>query len=273
MPKVLVTGAGRGIGRAVVTHLAGSGWDVLAGVRSDADGDALRGDRITPVLLDVTDAEQIAALPEAVGGRLDAVVNNAGVVVAGPVEALDPAELRRQLDINVVGQQAVTRAVLPAIRDAKGRVVFISSISGRLSSPFMGAYSASKFALEGLVDALRVEVRPWGIKVILVEPGSIDTDLWRNAESTVDELSAGLTPEHRELYGKQIATMRKVTGQIAKRAASTETVVAAVEKALTASRPRARYLVGMDARAQLVMGTVTPTRVLDAAMGRMTGGR
>lgn len=111
--------------------------------------------------------------------RLDAVVNNAGIVVDGPVEAVALEDLRRQLEVNVVGQAAVTQAVLPRIRASRGRIVFVSSLSGRIATPFMGAHSASKFAIEGLADALRIELRPWGIKVILVEPSSTDTDLWR----------------------------------------------------------------------------------------------
>ena len=174
MPSVLVTGAARGIGRATVLRLAGAGWDVVAGVRRAADGEALTATagaagRITPLQLDVSDAGQVAALDGALPQRLDAVVNNAGVVVSGPIEAVPPAELRRQLDVNVVGQVAVTQAVLPRLRAARGRVVFVSSLSGRVSTPMTGAYSASKFALEAVADALRMELRPWGVRVVLVE--------------------------------------------------------------------------------------------------------
>src|SRR4051794_13181077 len=154
MPTVLVTGASRGIGRATALRLAGAGWDVRAGVRSETDGALLasEADGITPVVLDVTDAEQVAALDASLPEHVDAVVNNAGVVVAAPVEALDLGELRHQLEVNVVGQVAVTQAVLPRLRAARGRVVFVSSVSGRVSAPFMGAYSASKYALEALAD-------------------------------------------------------------------------------------------------------------------------
>jgi NAD(P)-dependent dehydrogenase (short-subunit alcohol dehydrogenase family) len=275
MSTVLITGAGRGIGRAIAVHLAGQGWDVYAGVRKPADGDELvqGSPRITPVVLDITDGDQIGALPERLGGRLDAIVNNAGIVVSGPVEALAIDDLRRQFDVNLVGQVAVTQAVLPLLRSAHGRVVFISSISGRVSSPFMGAYASSKFALEGLADALRVELRPWRIRVCLIEPGSVDTDLWRNVDQTVDEVEAGLRPEHRQLYGGQISAMRKVSARIAKSAAAPDKVVDAVEHALTASRPKPRYVVGTDARVQLAASAIVPARVMDAIVARVTGGR
>src|SRR3712207_5359552 len=156
MPTVLVTGASRGIGRAITTRMAASGWDVLAGVRDDAAATELRrtaGARVAPLTLDITNATHVAALADR---EVDAVVNNAGIVLAGPVEALDLDDLRRQLDVNVVAQVAVTQAVLPALRARGGRIVFISSVSGRVSTPFSGAYNASKFALEGIADALRM---------------------------------------------------------------------------------------------------------------------
>ncbi len=275
MPSVLITGAGRGIGRTVALHMAQRGWEVYAGVRRPEDGNALQQTEpgIKPVMLDITDAAQVAELPNAVGQHLDAVVNNAGVVVSGPVEGLAIDDLRRQFEVNLVSQVAVTQAVLPMLRTSRGRVVFMSSISGRVSSPFMGAYAGSKFALEGLADALRVELRPWGIRVVLVEPGSIDTDLWRNVEATADEVETGLSADHRRLYARQLAAMRKLGARVAKQAAQPATVAAAVERALTADRPRARYLVGTDAKAQWALGAVVPTRLMDVAMGRMTGGR
>src|SRR4051794_11122811 len=213
MPSVLVTGAARGIGHATALHLAAGGWNVLAGVRRDADAETLRaaGDgRITPVVLDVTSADHLAALPAALPDPLDAVVNNAGVVVSGPVEALPLDELRRQFEVNLVGQVAVTQAVLPRLRASRGRVIFVSSLSGRVSTPMTGAYNASKSALEGLADALRMEVRPWGIRVVLIEPAQTDTDLWRLADQALDESIATLSPDHRELYAKHIDGARRM---------------------------------------------------------------
>jgi NAD(P)-dependent dehydrogenase (short-subunit alcohol dehydrogenase family) len=268
VPSVLITGAGRGIGRAAVERMAAAGWDVYAGVRRAED--APTGARVSAVELDVTDSDQIAALDDVLPERLDAVVNNAGIVVSGPVEALAIDDLRRQLDVNVTAQVAVTQAVLPRLRASRGRVVFISSVSGRLSSPLTGAYNASKFALEGLADALRIELRPWGIAVVLVEPGSIDTDLWRLAHDTASEAEAAMSPEHRSLYSDHLAGMRKTITRIQKQASPVDKVTAAIERALTSDRPRARYLVGPDARVQVALGAL-PTRAADAAVAKATG--
>lgn len=275
MPSVLLTGASRGIGQATALKLAASGWEVFAGVRRPEDGAALvaasPAGRITALVLDVTDSAQIAALEQTLPERVDALVNNAGIVVPGPVEGLTIEDLRRQLEVNVVGQVAVTQALLPRLRTSGGRVVFVSSISGRVSSPMMGAYSASKFALEGLADALRMELRRWGIRVVLIEPGAIDTDLWRLAPDVARDTEDALTPELRELYADHLAGIRKTIPRMQKQASSADLVAASVERALSAARPRTRYLVGTDARVQAMMGAALPTRATDAAISLFTG--
>jgi NAD(P)-dependent dehydrogenase (short-subunit alcohol dehydrogenase family) len=274
MSSVLVTGAARGIGRATALRLAAAGWDVIAGVRQAQDGDELAQavpGRICSVVLDLTDEQQVAALDQALPARLDAVVNNAGIAVAGPLEAVPLAELRRQLEINVVGQAAVTQAVLPRLRQSRGRIVFVSSVSGRIATPMFAPYNASKFALEGMADALRMELAPWGVRVILIEPAQTDTDLWRNAEQTFTETVAALTPRHRELYAKHLEGMRKAIPMSQRMAAPVEGVAATIEKALTASRPRARYVVGANARVQAALGAVTPTAVLDWVLSKGLG--
>jgi NAD(P)-dependent dehydrogenase (short-subunit alcohol dehydrogenase family) len=266
---VLVTGAGRGIGKTIALHLAERGWDVHAGVRRPEDGEALGG-RINPIPLDITDSEQVEALPDAVGGRLDALVNNAGIIVSGPVEAVATEDWREQLEVNVIAQVAVTQAVLPLLRASKGRIVFVGSVSGRVATPFTGAYNASKFAIEGLADALRMELKPWDMKVAIVEPGSIDTDVWRDVLETAAQAEAKMAPHHRELYASQAASMRKSVAQVQKRTSPPEKVAKAVERALTATRPRARYLVGADARGQVAMQSALPTRAVDALIMRFT---
>ena len=274
MPTVLITGASRGIGRATALRLAAGPRQVVAGVRRAQDGEALAAEgagAITPVVLDVTDAELIAALPDAVPGGLDAVVNNAGVVVPGPVEALALDDLRRQLEVNVVGQVAVTQAVLPRLRESRGRIVFVSSLNGRVSTPMTGAYNASKFALEALADTMRLELRPWSIRVVLVEPAAIDTDIWRGAEDTLESAAAGLEPRHRELYAKHIAGYRKAIPRLRKTAAPVEAVAATIERALTDARPRARYVPGAGPRVQAALAHLTPAPALDAVLGLGTG--
>nr|WP_207383945.1 SDR family NAD(P)-dependent oxidoreductase [Mycolicibacterium komanii]CRL71426.1 short-chain dehydrogenase [Mycolicibacterium komanii] len=274
MPSVLVTGAARGIGRAVAEHLASRGWDVIAGVRSETDAEAVTAanpQRISAVLLDVTDADQIAALSEALPAHLDAVVNNAGVVVSGPMETVTSDEWRKQLEINVIGQLAVTRAVLPRLRESRGRIVFISSVNGRMSMPLIGAYAASKFAIEAAADALRMELRPWRIPVVVVQPAQTDTDMWRTADTMVIEAEAALSPEHRALYAKHIAGMKKSVPVSQRIAVPTAKVSAVVEVALTARRPRPRYIVGLAPKVQVALVTRLPTRVRDAVLRRVSG--
>ncbi|MCX2713016.1 SDR family NAD(P)-dependent oxidoreductase [Mycolicibacterium sp. J2] len=266
MPSVLVTGAGRGIGRAIAEQWAGRGWDVIAEVRSAADGEAVRAvdpKRISTVILDVTDDTDLQALADALPARLDAVVNNAGIVVAGPIEAVSTAQWRKQLDVYVIGQLAVTRVILPRLRESRGRVVFISSINGRLSTPLIGPYAASKFALEAAADALRMEVAPWGIAVVLVEPAQTDTDMWRTAGTMVDELEAELTPRHRELYARHVAGMRKSVPISQRLAVPPAAVAAVVYAALTSRRPRRRYLVGVGPKVQVALMTNMPSSLRD----------
>jgi NAD(P)-dependent dehydrogenase (short-subunit alcohol dehydrogenase family) len=264
--SVLVTGASRGIGRATAERLVATGWDVYAGVRDASTAPA----GTTPLVLDLTAVDTVA-LRDALPADLGAVVNNAGVVVGGPVEGLDLDQLRHQLEVNVVGQVAVTQAVLPLLRRSRGRVVLISSVNGRVSTPMMGPYCASKFALEAIADALRVEVRPWGIAVSVVEPGAIDTDLWRQAPEFLEETLSSLDDETRRLYAGHADGMRRTVVAVQKTAAPVGTVVDAIEKALTAKRPRARYVPGAPAKAQALSAALTPTPLWDRTLARFTG--
>lgn len=252
MRAVVVTGASSGIGKACVFRLAELGFRVFAGVRKDADGEALRSkasERLVPVLLDVTDEGSIAAaarvVAEIVGERgLAGLVNNAGIAVAGPLEFLPVEELRRQLEVNVVGQIAVTQAFLPMLRTGRGRVVNIGSVSGRVAAPLLGPYCASKFALEALTATLRMELQPWGIAVSLIEPAGIATPIWEKSLARGDKLIAGLPPEVQERYGKMIAAQRKRAIKTGKHGIPVGEVVGPVIHALTSKRPRARYPIG-----------------------------
>ncbi|WP_030484258.1 SDR family oxidoreductase [Nocardioides aequoreus] len=263
---VLVSGASRGIGRAIAVRLARSGWRVYGGVRTDAASQdlAAESEMITPVELDVTVPAHLEALDRLLPPQLDALVNNAGVAVAGPLETLSRDDMHRQLDVNLVGPLALTRGVLPRLRRARGRVVFVSSINGRVSFPFTGIYNASKYATEAVADCLRVELRPFGVQVGLVEPGVIDTDPWHEMDRTLDDLEAGLAPEHRELYAPHFAGERRLIEKIHQNAKPPEQVAVAVERQLDRPRMRPRTLVGGDARAILGAKALLPSRALDA---------
>jgi NAD(P)-dependent dehydrogenase (short-subunit alcohol dehydrogenase family) len=240
---VLVTGASSGIGEACVLRLARNGWRVLAGVRKP--GDAPGGTE--ELTLDVTDTDQVRATASAVE-ELDALVNNAGIAVASPLEAIPLDELRRQLDVNVVGQVAVTQALLPQLRRARGRVVFIGSIAGRSALPFLGPYAASKHALEAIVDALRIELSPWAVHVSIVEPGTIATPIWSKGAALADEIQARVPSQTLGLYRERLDAFRRAAAAAGRRGIPPDRVAEVVERALTASRPKTRYLIGRDAK-------------------------
>jgi NAD(P)-dependent dehydrogenase (short-subunit alcohol dehydrogenase family) len=243
LKTALVTGASTGIGRACAVALVDAGWRVLAGVRRPGDAP----ERTEEVLLDVTSAEQIRAAAGLVEA-LDGLVNNAGIARAAPLEFIPPDELRHQLEVNVVGHVAVTQAFLPALRRAGGRIVFMGSIAGRSALPFLSPYAASKHALEAVADSLRVEVRPFGIRVSIIEPGSIRTPIWTRSTEHADKVIAAADASIDDLYGRRIASFRKLALQRGAGGAPPEKVARVVLEALTAERPRTRYLVGRDAR-------------------------
>ncbi|MEK6276523.1 MAG: SDR family oxidoreductase [Actinomycetota bacterium] len=270
---VLVTGSSTGIGRASALRLDRAGFQVFAGVRKRGDAESLAeegSDRLEPVILDVTDEGTIEVTAERIeqvtGGRLAGLVNNAGVVIAAPIETLDLDELRRQLEVNVTGQVAVTQALLPQIRAAKGRIVLIASIGGRMALPYLSPYHASKFALEAVGDSLRMEMRPFGVEVSIVEPGSIATPFWGKGNEQVDGVLESMTPEQREIYTDAVTAALEASRKAEQRGISPDKVAKAVERALTASRPKTRYLVGVDARAQAVLRKYLPDRLLDRAV-------
>jgi NAD(P)-dependent dehydrogenase (short-subunit alcohol dehydrogenase family) len=229
-------------------------------------GEAPEGTR--ELVFDVTDP--VAVGHAAVGiDELDALVNNAGIAVAAPLEFLPPEELARQLDVNVIGQLRVTQAFLPALRRARGRLVFVGSIAGRSALPFLGAYAASKFALEAIADSLRVELAPWGIDVAIVEPGTIATAIWTKPQRALDEFP----PEAAELYGDRVERFRRLAAQRSRaKAVPAEDVARAIEHALTADRPRTRYLVGPDAKRRARLQRL-PDRVRDRLLTRFLFGR
>lgn len=280
MPTALITGASTGIGRASALRLAGAGWTVLAGVRDPAAGESLTAEavagKLIPLTLDVTDAQQIAEAAARVeeetartGGGLDALVNNAGIGVGGPLELVSGEDLRRQFDVNVFAQIAVTQALLPALRRAHGRIVFVSSIGGRVSMAFTAPYAASKHAIEAFGDALRVELRSSHVQVALIEPGSVATPIWD--KSRVESERVSVPPELRQQYGHVPAAMDKVLADTARRGVPPEQVAATIERALTSGRMKARYVVGRDAKAMLMLKRALPDHLFDALARRALG--
>lgn len=281
----LVTGASTGIGRATALRLCAAGWTVLTGVREPGAGEALvqeaaAPERLLPLILDVTRPEQVQAAAARVAeldgaarggapGRLGALVNNAGIGIGGPVELISDEDLRRQFDVNVFGPLALTRALLPALRAADGRVVFVSSIGGRVAMPFTAPYAASKHAVEAFADALRVELATSGVQVALIEPGSVATPIWEKAGADAQGMDIPL--ELSAEYGRVPAAMTKSLQDTGRRGVPPEQVAEVIEGALCARRMRGRYLVGRDARAMLIAKRLLPDRTFDRVAARALG--
>jgi NAD(P)-dependent dehydrogenase (short-subunit alcohol dehydrogenase family) len=275
-PAVVVTGASTGIGRATALHLDNLGFRVFAGIRKEKDAEALRdaaSSRLQTIHLDVTDSGSILEASRVVSdavadSRLLGLVNNAGVVVTGPTEFVPLDDWRQQLEVNLLGQIAVTQAFLPLLRESHGRIAFVSSIGGRFPQPFFGPYCASKAGLELVADCLRVELTPWSIGVSLIEPGVVATPLLSKGLAQVDEMLSGNSPDG-ELYGAAIARASESSARFLERAIVPEKVAVAIAHALTSARPRTRYLVGPDARLLALIKKVLPDRARDAMILRL----
>ena len=265
--RVVITGASSGIGEGCAHHLAAAGHEVLAGARSAEDLERIAARGWTPLRIDVTDGESIAAAARE-AGAVEGLVNNAGTSVAGPLEFLPIEDLRHQLEVNVVGQVAVTQAFLPALRAARGRIVNVGSIAGRVALPGLGPYAASKFALEAITDSLRRELRHTGVHVAIVRPGSIATRIWDKGTEDADRRRAAMPPEAERVYGRLLDALRRGAVEAAARGLDPVEVARCVEHALTARRPRTRYLVGSDARQRAVVARLVPDRAMDALIAR-----
>ncbi len=276
---VLVTGASTGIGAACALRLARNGWTVFGGVRNAAAGEALQSQaagHLIPLMLDVTDEQQVRAaqaqIAETVNGAgLQGLVNNAGIAVAGILEFLDVEAIRRQFDVNLFGLIDVTQRMLPLLRSGQGRIVNMGSSSGFFAPPILGAYSASKHALEAVSDTLRVELHGWGIHVSIVEPGAIATPIWEKSGQEAEQLAEGLPEEAHALYAPLTEAIRRETAAVVGNAIPAERVASAVEHALSAAKPRTRYCVGADARFQRFMARWLPDRLRDALVRRKLG--
>ncbi|TBH17259.1 SDR family oxidoreductase [Thermus thermamylovorans] len=271
--SVLITGAGSGIGLATARLLAARGYRVHGGVRKGEDAERLRALGVEPLLLDVTREEDLLRAREALREKgLFGLVANAGVAVAGPLELVPPSAFRQALEVNLLGVHATVQAFLPLLRGGRGRVVLMGSVSGLLALPLMGPYAASKFALEALADALRVELKPFGVRVILIEPGSVATPIWERSERAAEGYLLPPPSGTEEVYGRYLEVARRMARRNARRGLPPERVAEAVLHALESPRPRARYLVARRERAwQTLFLRLLPTPLRDQLLARALG--
>lgn len=268
---VLITGASSGIGAACALRLDQMGFSVHAGVRNVADGESLlerSSERMKIVLIDVTDTDSIAAARDAMRDELGesglyGLVNNAGIAVAGPLELLPLADFRRQLEVNVIGPLAVFQAFAPLLRRARGRLINMSSVSGRTAFPLLGPYGISKFALEAMSDALRMELHQSGIIVSVIEPGVVATPIWKRSTSETHDMLDGVPAALKEPYQGMIAAVEKEKDRMGRRAIPVTRVAKAVGAALSARRPRTRYIIGADCAFVVYCLRHLPDRVRD----------
>jgi NAD(P)-dependent dehydrogenase (short-subunit alcohol dehydrogenase family) len=273
----VVTGASSGIGLVTAQELARRGFHVLAGVRKQQDAARLASENVEPVIVDITDEEQVAALADRVahdpqGRCLGVLVNNAGVAINAPVEAIPLAEWRRHFDVNFFGHVAVVQALLPAlIAGGDGRLVNVSSIGGRVAFPTYGAYSASKFALEGFSDVLRREVGRLGVKVIVIEPGTIATPMWGKGIAIMDKLTATMTADKYARYGDLIAAMHKQAKEQEGSGIQPLSAAKVIADAIQSRKPRTRYRVGRDAKLLAVMSGLLSDYTFDRFGARNLG--
>ncbi len=269
----MVTGASTGIGAATARELARRGFHVLAGVRRDSDAEALRGERIEPHILDITVGADVAAIAERVAGDterrpLRALVNNAGIAVNAPVEALPMSQWRRQFEVNLFGHIAMTQALLPALLDSSGTVVNISSVGGRVAQATYGAYAGAKFALEAVSDALRREVAGFGVKVVVIEPGAVITEMSGRGVATADRLAAAMTASQHDRYDALIGAITTQARTFARDGVPAADAARVIADAITTTSPRTRYTVGRDAALLVRLARVAPDRVLDRMLRR-----
>ncbi|WPB94514.1 SDR family oxidoreductase [Streptomyces malaysiensis] len=266
---IVVTGASTGMGASAARELARQGFHVLAGVRRDRDADAIRSTGIEPVILDITKSEQVEALAARVADdprALHALVNNAGVQVNAPVEALPMAEWRRVFEVNLFGHIAVTQALLPALLRGRGRVINISSVGGKFAMATYGAYAGAKFALEAVSDSLRREVAPLGVQVVVVEPGGVRTEMATRGIATANHLAARMTPEQNERYGGLVQANNKLMASGTSSGLTADAAAQVIAKAVTTRRPRTRYTAGRDAALIMRLGRMLSDRTLDRVL-------
>jgi NAD(P)-dependent dehydrogenase (short-subunit alcohol dehydrogenase family) len=264
----VITGASTGIGAATARELARRGFHVLAGVRRDRDADAIRGPGIEPLIIDITNPDHIHALASRVHGDpqrrpVRALVNNAAIQINVPVEAFAIDEWRRMFEVNLFGHVAVTQALLPALFRSKGRVVNISSVGGKIAMAAYGPYAGTKFALEAVSDSLRRELAPFGVQVVVVEPGAVRTEMLGRAIATAHELASTMTPEQSQRYGGLVQAVNKQAESSTRSGLPADAAAKVIAKAVTVRKPRTRYTVGRDAALLTRLARILPDRILD----------
>ena len=250
---IVITGTSTGIGKACALHLDNLGFKVYAGVRKRTDGDNLKmeaSDRLTPIILDVTDEKSIndavTLIEKETGGQVFGLINNAGIGRSGVLEVTPVAEIRKVMDVNVIGLMAMTKAMIPILRKNKGRIINIGSIASFLSSPGASAYAASKFAVLAITDSLRLELKPFGINVVLVAPGAVESEIWEKGKAYKNEMRKNVKPEIVNLYAILIKFGENLINELKKIPA--DEVAKSVAHALTSAQPKRYYLVGKDAK-------------------------
>ena len=275
---VVATGTSTGIGAATALHLARNGFHVFAGVRRVEDGEALQAqepERLTPVIIDVTDEATISAatatVADAVRDRgLAGLVNNAGIAKPAPIEFQPITDFRMQLEVNLFGPVAMIQAFLPLIRQGGGRIVNVGSIGGMLVLPLNGAYSASKFGIRAITDALRLELRQWSIHVSLIEVAPVKTAIFGKTYAELDGLETSLGETGHELYEEQIAAVRTATEKAAADADPPLVIAKAIAHALMSDKPKTKYLVGHGGKGVAVVAAL-PDRARDRALAHELG--
>jgi NAD(P)-dependent dehydrogenase (short-subunit alcohol dehydrogenase family) len=269
---VIITGASSGIGAATARELARRGFHVLAGVRRDQDADAIRGPDIERLIIDITNPDHIRALAARVdedpqGRAVRALVNNAGIGVNAPVEVFALDEWRRLFEVNFFGHIAVTQTLLPSLTRSKGRVINISSVGGKIAMATYGPYAGAKFALEAVSDSLRREIAPFGVQVVVVEPGAVRTNIAGRAIATAHEVASTMTPEQSQRYGGLVQAITAQAASVTESAGlSADAAAEVIAKAVTARKPRTRYTVSRDAALITLLVRTLPDRILDRVL-------
>ena len=283
--SVVVTGCSSGIGRMSAIELAKAGWNVIAGVRRDEDAKSLLQEQpanLTPIILDIASQESVKTACDSIerlvqNRGLNALVNNAGILIPGPLELITQEQLQQQFEVNVFGTHRLTQRLIPLLRQAanknqSARLVLISSISGRITPPFFGAYAASKHALEAFGEAWRIELSPWNIDVSVVQPDSVSTAIWDKACSNMEPSKSQDDGQAEQLYASMLRNTRRQSLSYKRAGLATEVVVRSVLHALNHRRPRPYYRVGWRTRAAFLANNILPTSWMDFVLRKSVGG-